>query len=282
MKKVSIYCSCLTIIITAIAFTGRAGIAGDTVYTIGVVPQFDARRLQAIWRPILDELEQRTGKRFQLRGSPTIPEFERELMNGAFDFAYMNPFHAALASRDQGYVPMVRDVGRTLQGVLVVREDSPVQEISDLDGKIIAFPAPNALGASLQMRTELHNIHGIRIQPLYVKTHDSVYLNVFLGQTPAGGGVQKTLKRQRPEIREALRILYETRGVAPHPIMVHSRIPKAMRRKVTEALLALGNKPDGKALLQKIPIKQVGPASISDYTPLFDMGLEAFYVKPSS
>ncbi|MBT8122773.1 MAG: phosphate/phosphite/phosphonate ABC transporter substrate-binding protein [Gammaproteobacteria bacterium] len=33
----------------------------EKVYTFGVVPQFEQRKLLRIWRPILNELEQRTG-----------------------------------------------------------------------------------------------------------------------------------------------------------------------------------------------------------------------------
>ncbi|RMG33843.1 MAG: phosphate/phosphite/phosphonate ABC transporter substrate-binding protein [Gammaproteobacteria bacterium] len=248
-------------------------------YSVGVVPQFEARRLHQIWRPILDYLQQKTGHTFKLEGSPTIPEFETEFEAGRFDFVYMNPYHLIVANREQGYRPILRDVGRELFGLLVVRIDSQIQKMQDLEGKVIAFPAPNALGASLQMRQELHDLFGLQIVPRYVKTHDSVYLNVLLGQADAGGGVQKTLNRQQPQIRKALKIIHKTRPVAPHPIAVHPRVPAEAAEKVTRALLALGETPEGAALLAKIPIKKIGRAGLQDYEILKTMKLERFYVK---
>ena len=50
---------------------------GDNVYEFGVVPQFEQRKLFRIWRPVLDELERRTGLAFHLVGSQKIPVFEK-------------------------------------------------------------------------------------------------------------------------------------------------------------------------------------------------------------
>jgi phosphonate transport system substrate-binding protein len=253
--------------------------AAEQTLKFGVVPQFDARRIQSIWQPVLDALEKQSGHHFELIGSPSIPEFEKQFLAGDFDFAYMNPYHLIKAHKSQGYMPLVRDVGRTMFGIVVVRKDSPIQEVKELDGKSVAFPAPNALGAALIPRTEFGETYKINIQPEYVRSHSSVYLNVVTGQTVAGGGVQKTLQKQPANIRDALKIIYETPQVAPHPIAVHPRVDKATRDKVRQAFLQLGNTPEGRELLAKIPMKQVGQATLEDYAPLKQMGLDKYYVQ---
>lgn len=250
----------------------------EGVYTVGVVPQFEARKLHGIWRPILDSLESETGFRFKLRGATSIPVFETEFLSDSFDFAYMNPYHLVLANQKAGYTPLVRDHGRQLFGVLVVKKDSNIKSPSELDGKKVAFPAPNALGASLQMRQELEDNFGAKVKPSYVKTHDSVYLDVLLGVSEAGGGVQKTLNRQKKKYRDALRVIHRTKKVAPHPFAASSRVPENVREAVIKAFLKIGNSEEGKTLLARIPIKKIGVASMQDYEPLTSMGLERFYV----
>ncbi|MCP4702811.1 MAG: phosphate/phosphite/phosphonate ABC transporter substrate-binding protein [Gammaproteobacteria bacterium] len=250
----------------------------DSTYSFGVVPQFDTRHLQSVWQPILQTLERETGLQFKLRGSPTIPRFEKELMEGHFDFAYMNPYHALLASEANGYRPLLRDNGKTLYGILVVRKDDPIKEPGELAGRRVAFPAPNALGASLQIRADFADKFGIEVEPRYVKTHSSVYLNVILGETAAGGGVQKTLARQSPEIRGQLRVLHSSQKVSPHPITAHPRVPLEIQERVRKGFLAIGATEEGRALLAKVPIQRIGEASIDDYTPLRTLRLERFYV----
>jgi ABC-type phosphate/phosphonate transport system substrate-binding protein len=259
------------------AFNAQAD--NKRTYTIGIVPQFEIRHIRKIWSPIIKEIEKNTGIKLLLVGSPTIPDFEREFNAGNFDFAYMNPYHILLAKKSQGYIPLVRDNGRKLYGILIVRKDSKIESIADLEGKKIAFPAPNALGASLLIRADLANTFKININPVYVKTHSSVYLNVVVKQTAAGGGVQKTLNQQKINIRGALKVLYKTPEVAPHPLSAHPRVPKKVREKIKNTLLKLGENNIGKSLLAKIPMKKIGPASINDYTPLKKLNLDKFYAK---
>ena len=261
----------------AMAVPVRADEGG--AYTVGVVPQFDTRRIIAIWQPLLAEVERLSGVRLRLKMASSISEFERELHAGRFDFAYMNPYHMLKAHDSQGYRPLLRDHGRQLQGILVVHKDSPIQELTALEGKKVVFPAPNALGASLMIRAELQGKRGIGIAPQYVKSHSSVYLNVVTGLAAAGGGVQKTLNAQPPEVREQLRVLYRTAKVAPHPLAVHPRVAKEVAGALTQALLQLAAEKSGQQLLGKIPVKQLGEARLEEYTPLNDLQLDPYYVK---
>jgi phosphonate transport system substrate-binding protein len=104
-------------------------------------------------------------------------------------------------------------------------------------------------------------------------------LNVVTGQTVAGGGVQKTLQKQPANIRDALKVIYQTPPVATHPVAVHPRVDKAIRDKVCEAFLQLGTTPEGRKLLANIPMKQIGQATLEDYAPLKQMGLDKYYVQ---
>lgn len=254
-------------------------LANDKVYTFGIVPQFDARHIQKVWRPILDDIERRTGYKFRIIGSPTIPAFEDQFFEGKFDFAYMNPYHALQAAESKKYDPIVRDVARMLYGIIVVRSDSNITTIKELEGKTVVFPAPNALGASLIPRAEFSRDFKITIKPKYVQSHSSVYLNVALGRAVAGGGVQKTLSQQKPQILDKLKVIHKTQKFPPHPIVVHRRIDEQVKSEVTKALLAMGKAKGGKELLSQIPMKKIGPTTINDYLPIKKYGLEEFYLK---
>jgi len=260
-------------------FTMAPSYSAPIVYKFGVVPQFSTQRILTIWQPILLELEKRTGFKFQLTGSPTIPAFEKQFMSAQFDFAYMNPYHVILASEANQYEPMLRDVGNSLFGILVVKKDSDIKDASNLDGQSVAFPAPNALGASLIPRADLDKKFHVTVKPHYVQSHSSVYLNVAIGRVSAGGGVQKTFDRQDNVIKEKLRIIYKTKKFAPHPIVVRNGIPKQHAEKIKQAFLDMSKTPTGKALLKKVPILDIGTATIEDYLPLKKLELEQYYTK---
>ena len=228
---------------------------------------------------MLNAVEKQTGLKFELVGSPTIPKFEEQLLQGEFDFAYMNPYQYLLSNQSQGYTSLVRDVGRSLYGIVVTRKDNALNSAHDLDGKVIAFPAPNAFGATLLLRAELKEKFHISIQPKYVRNHGSVYLNVLTGLADAGGGVQKTLSQQAEKVQKGLKVIYKTDSAAPHPIAAHRRVAQAVKDAVRNALLYLGETPAGRDILAEIPIVKIGQATDLDYEPLKQMGLDKYYVK---
>lgn len=266
-----------------LAMTVVGGIAPGAVraaeYSLAIVPQFDARKIESIWGPIAAAVKRDAGVSLVLRGNVSIPEFERQLYAGAFDFAYMNPYHFVRANRAQGYHARLRDFARPLQGVLVVRKDSPIRSVAELDGRKVAMPAPNALGAALIPRAEFSR--KFRIKPVisYVKSHSSVYRSVVAGTVDAGGGIEHTLNAENDAIRSQLRILYKTLEVPPHPLAVHPRVSPEVADKVVAAMLRFAATPEGAKLFAAVPMKKPGRATTEEYGPLDALGLDEFFVK---
>jgi phosphonate transport system substrate-binding protein len=279
MTKLCKYWAALSLLGLSLLFqTWLAPPVRGAEYSFGVVPQFDRRQLFAIWNPILDELGKRTGLSFKVVLAPDIPSFEKEFLKGAYDFVYLNPYHLLKANHAVGYQPIIHDRSDLL-GILVVRRDSPLNNPADLNGKTVAFPSPNALGASLLMRADLSTLFHVRITPLYVKSHDSVYLHVVKGLADAGGGVMRTLGEQEEFVKDSLKIIYVTRPMPSHPVASHPRVPGGDAEKVRRAFLEMAATPEGRALLSKIPFNHPVPASLADYTPMRDWGLEDFWIE---
>jgi phosphonate transport system substrate-binding protein len=256
---------------------GPIAAAEPASYSFGVAPQYDQRKLAAIWQPILDQLERRTGLHFILAGVPHLQEFEKRFLAGQYDFAYMNPYHAALATQRQGYQVLVRDQGEDLYGVIVVRQDSPIRSPRQLHGKTVAMPSPNSVAASMLVRADLARTFHVTITPRYVQTHTSVYLQVAQGLVDAGGGTNSTLSEQPENLRRRLRRIHETVHLPPHPVMAHPRVPAAVQLKVQQAMLDMGGTGAGRALLAAVPIVRIGPASAWDYVVIEQLNLGEFY-----
>lgn len=269
----------ITLIIISILACGWLGKAAHACTLVaGVVPQFEQRRLFETWMPILKTLEYKTGCKYMLEGSSSIDEFETKFQRGLFDLVYLNPYHAIIAYDAHEYEPIIRDGREKLQGILVVSKDSPIKSIHDLKGKKIAFPSPNALGASLLMRAELAGKYELEFETLYVKTHSSVYLHVAKSLVDAGGGVERSLTTQNEDLQDMVRIIYKTQSVPAHPIAVHPRVPGDIKEQIRQAFFDIGK--NNPALLADIPINDVVPASIEDYKVLKTLNLKDFAAAP--
>ena len=247
-------------------------------YTVAVVPQFPAVEVHRAWTPLLVHLSAQTGLDLKLVTSASIPEFERSFQAGQPDLVFLNPYHMVVASRAHQYAPLVRESKELLTGILVVRADSPVKDLSDLAQQTIVYPAPNAFGASLYMRSLLAE-QKIPSQASYVKTHSNAYRHVIAGQAAAAGGIRSTLDRELPEVRAQLRVLFETPPVAPHPLAAHPRVSMAHRKAIRDVWLALAQNEAGLALLKAVQMSNPIAADYKrDYAPLERLRLEQFAV----
>jgi phosphonate transport system substrate-binding protein len=254
-----------------------ASVPGELpLYSVFVVPQFQPVEVHRTWGPVLARIGQEMGVRFELKTAKDIPAFEAEFKAGTPDFAYMNPYHAVMAHRAQGYVPLVRDV-TPLSGIVVVRKDDPIKSVKELQGQEIAFPAPNAFGASLWIRALLSEQHKVSFKATYAKTHSNVYRQTIAGRAAASGGIRATLDREPDEVRKQLRVLMETPAVAPHPLSPHPRVPPAVRQALQAAFERLGRDEAGKALLHEMLMPRPVKADYArDYQPLEKLQLERY------
>jgi phosphonate transport system substrate-binding protein len=248
-------------------------------YLLAVVPQLSPTATYANWSPFAERLARETATTLRVRVYRTFDEFETDLDNGVPDLVYLNPYQQLRAHRRQGYVPLVRDASHQLIGVLVVRHDSRVQSLSELNGQRIGFPDPNAFAASLYMRALLQAKKKIRFTPRYYATHGNVYRHVIVGDVAAGGGANATLETERPETRNELRVLYQTPGTASHPLSAHPRVPASQREAIVAAILRMRDDKDGRQLLQAIHVPEPVRADYAhDYAPLEKWQLHKFTV----
>ena len=247
-------------------------------YIFDVVPQLPAAKIYTTWSPLLQRIGQDAGLCFELRVSATIPEFEQKLLKGEPEFVFLNPYHAVLANQKKKYQPLLADSEDLLTGILVVRADSPIQNLADLKGQTITFPAPNAFAASLLIRAELAK-KKIDFNPVFVKTHSNVYRSVIGKDAIAGGGVNNTLDNEASEVRQQLRVLYETPAYNPHPVATHPSVPAAVRERFLKATLKLTQDVEGRKLLDGINLSHPQEVTYAKhYKPLESLQLEKFLV----
>jgi phosphonate transport system substrate-binding protein len=246
-------------------------------WRLAVVPQLTAMEMSRNWSPLIDALG-RIGVPCDLVVHPSIATFEPEFLRGNADIVFLNPYHMVMARRTQGYMPLLHDA-HPLEGLLVVKNDGPVQRIEQLNGHRISFPAPNAFAASLYIRSTLERTIQANYETHYAGNHRNAIRQVLTGDSAAAGVVRTTLEKEPPEVQKALRVIYTTPMLSPHPLAIHPRVPEAVRRTLVEAMMSLAKSPDTKALMAAIQMPDpVAAQYAKDYAPLERLKLEKFVV----
>ncbi len=262
-----------TPLIFALALLFSVSLHAEESLTFGIVPQQSASKLARLWLPLLEEVERRSGVELKFATAPDIPTFEQRVAEGEYDIAYMNPYHYTVFSSNPGYRAFAKVRDKRIKGIVVVQKASPLNDIKQLQGKVLAFPAPAAFAASVLPQANFKRA-GINITPKYVGSHDSVYLSVARGLYPAGGGVVRTFNNIDPTVREQLRILWTTDGYTPHAFAAKQGVDEQRLQRVIHALLSLGDDEKGRALLTALKFKPLEAAQDSDWDDVRALGID--------
>lgn len=244
----------------------------EQTFTFGVVPQQSASKLLKTWGPILKNISVNSGVKITFKTAKNISTFEDELLKGQYDFAYMNPYHYTEFNKKPGYIAFSKAADRKIKGIIVIKKDSPIQNLKDLNQQTIVFPSPNAFAASMLIQGEL-KAQNIEYTPKYVSSHDSVYLNVSKGLYPAGGGIQRTLSAIPDNLKSQLTVLKETNLYTPHAFAYHPRTDQAVVQKIVKAFTSLHQTPLGKEQLGKLKISSIEPASNENWDDVRSLNL---------
>lgn len=257
----------------ACAFSARGETPAHPL-TVGIVPQQAPGELARLWTPVLKYLEDKTGLALQFETGKDVATFDKRLMAGEFDIVFANPLiYASVLHSRFGYEAFAREKDRSLVGLLVVRNDSRYQKLSDLQGSDLAFPAEAALAASILPRATLDK-QGIAYTPHYVGSHDSVFLVVAKGLYAGGGGVARTLELQPAEVKAQLRVLWTGPKYPPHPFAAHPRVPPGSVKKLQAALLAMDRDPAAREILKTLAFSGFMATRDADYEVLRALGFK--------
>ncbi len=237
--------------------------SSPSLLRFAIVPQQSPRELAKRWGPIIQYISERANVPLQFQTANSLTTYQQEMKAGVYDIAFINAYYYVAFSKEAGYKVFAQEKDAKFISIMVVRKDSPVQTIEELNGKQLAFPGPTAV-TSLLANTHLkaRNVH---FSTNYVLSMDSVYRAVAKGLFPAGLGEARTFGSMEPEIRDQLRVLWSADPMPPFTFSAHPRVPPASLQKIQQAMLAMADDPKGLELLKAVNMKGFAVAHASEY-----------------
>ena len=239
----------------------------------GVVPQQSPSKLARKWLPLLKFISQKSGVELQFATAPDIPTFEKQLAEGHYDIAYMNPYHYVVLSKQVGFKALVHEQDKKIQGIIVAFKDSKIDKLEDLSSQTIAFPAPASFAATLIPKANLAQQH-ISFKSEYVDSHDEVYRNIVAGRFVAGGGIMRTFNALPDYFREQLKIIWTSQGYTPHAIATHPRVNDDIRQKLLAGFLVVAKSEKASELLIPLLMKGFTAAEDKDWNDVRSLNIQ--------
>ncbi len=246
-------------------------------FIFSVHPLHNPTRLHEIFGPLMEYLSGNIkGARFVLEASRNYASYDQKLYAGHAHFSLPNPFQT-VQSIKHGY----RIFGKmgdddNFRGIILVRKDSGINEITDLKGKKISYPAPTALAATMMPQYYLHT-HGIDVmkdvETVYVGSQESSIMNVYLGDTAAGATWPppwQALAKERPELKQQLEVKWQTDPLPNNGLVARNDVDESLIAQVGELLFTLHTHEQGRYILERMELSKFEPANAETYQSVLD------------
>ncbi len=199
------------------------------------------------WNPILRYVSERSGVPLQLKVAATGPEHTMMVRRGELQFLYSN--HNFIKENEKsGYRVFARPQGDAQSGEIVVLKDSPIQSVSDLEGKEVVFPHTAAfLGYHLPMDHLMRK--GINVKPIFAGNQEGAMGQLKAGRTVAAGVNAEVMKGFAEREHMAYRVLWSSDKFLNLALSSHPSVPADTVKAVRTALLGMAEDPEGAKVL---------------------------------
>lgn len=221
---------------------------GKTPLYFGVLNQRSITLTAQYWNPIIRYVSERSGVSLELRMGKTAPETTAMTVRGDFAFVFTN--HMFTPERDRlGYRVIARPNTADIQSFIIVREDSFITQLSELDKHTVVFPSKEAfVGYWVPMDTLLKS--KIKVNAVFGGNQEGAISQLQMGSVDAAAVNAMVLINYARRENFRYRVLWKSEKYHDMPIMANPSIPKNKVEAVRKALLGMKEDPKGQKFIE--------------------------------
>lgn len=258
---------------------------------IGLMPERNIFRQMERYRPLAEYLSRKTGINVRLtilsRYGDVIDRFRQRNMDGAF----FGDLTGVLAMELLGAEPLVRPVGLSgewrARGVIVVRKDSGIKDVSQLRQRVFAFvdraSVTGYLFAVYHLKEAgVRNVDSFFSEYYFTGSHDAALYAVLDGRADAASLSENILKdeiKKDPSIGDEIQVIARSDEMPGSTLCVRHDLPEDIKELLKKSLLNMREDEEGKKVLLWMSISRFSPASRSDFEVVYKLlrkvGLDA-------
>ena len=238
--------------------------AQDKVLRVAVAAMISPKETFIYYRELLDYIGRNAGLGIQLIQRKTYDEINALFLKGEIDLAFICTGPYAVGRKKYGFealaTPQVR--GKPFyQSYLIVEKDSTYHQMEGLRGRVFAFTDPDSNTGTLVPRYWLAQVgeapETFFQKTVYTYSHDNSILAVAKGLVDGAavdGHQWEYFQHFTPALTSRTRVIRKSESYGSPPIVASGRLPDDLKTKIRGILLAMHQKPDGRAILEKLLI----------------------------
>ncbi|MES2125976.1 MAG: putative selenate ABC transporter substrate-binding protein [Pseudomonadota bacterium] len=245
------------------------------VLRVSAIPDENPTELQRKFKPLGEYLAKATGLKVEFTPVTDYAASVEGLINKKLDMVWFGGFTFVQANvRSKGaVVPLVQRAEDEKFRSVFVTTSKDINKLEDLKGKTLSFGSESSTSGHLMPRSFLL---AAKINPdtdlkriAFSGAHDATVAAVAGGKVDAGAlniSVWEKLVAEKKVDPAVVRVFYTTPGYYDYNWTVRADMPEAMKKKITDAFLALDpSTPEGKEILALQRASKFVPTKADNY-----------------
>ncbi|MBP1146473.1 phosphonate transport system substrate-binding protein [Pseudomonas sp. PvP027] len=267
--KLRLSCKAIMVVLS-FALSNMAASEELKVYNFSPVNQYNLNLSASFWNPIIKYVSEKSGVNLTLKLGRTSSDTTSYVLAQEVDFAFTN--HLFSPERDKmGWKVFGRRDAPALEGQIVVPADSPIHSLSELEGKEVVYPGPEAFIAYKVTNSELVK-KGINTSTVFAGNMDGAFSQLLSGKAQAMGANSQLVSGYTEREGKSFRVLWSSASFNDLALMASPRVSKKERDAVANAFFNMPHDAYGRRILQEAtelvhaptPITFI-PATEADY-----------------
>ena len=228
---------------------GEQGSSDPDPLRVGLIPNISPEEVEARYEPLGDYLSEQLGREVELSVPTSYPAVVEAMTSGELDLAYFGGLTYVQARNQADVTPLVTEINprtgdTTYRSVIIVPDESDIQEVEEIEGRTFAFGSANSTSGSLypaimlqeggvDYRTDLEEF-------TYTGGHDATAQAISNGGVDAGGIEDRILYRLEDEgavDEETIRIIEESDAIEGYPWAVRTALSEDLTEQIAQAFL---------------------------------------------
>lgn len=204
--------------------------------TIGIVSYDTATQSVDQYQPFKEYLAQQTRTVVELEPAYNeLQAVEQILRQDVWSLVFAPPGLAAIAIDEGQYVPVFPMQGSAnARSVMVVLEDSPIEDLGDLAGEAIALGEP---GSATGYYLPLYDLYGLTLAEVqFAPTPATILEWVSNGSVTAGALSEENYQEFRNDFDARFRVLHTSRPIPQGVVLVGSTVERNQQQVIEEAM----------------------------------------------
>ncbi|MBF2085317.1 PhnD/SsuA/transferrin family substrate-binding protein [Thermoleptolyngbya sp. C42_A2020_037] len=204
--------------------------------TVGVVTYGEGAKSIDQYQPFLDYLQAQTKMLAELEPAYNEVKAVEQLQRQAWSLAFAPPGLAAIALSRAQYLPLFPLEGvNNLSSVLVVRDDSPIQDLSDVNKRIVALGQP---GSATGYYVPLYELYGTTPSEVRIASTPATVMEWLANQEADLGALARDeFDRLRPQFSPAtFRIVRASRRIPSGSVLISPAIDRNQQAVIQKAM----------------------------------------------